>query len=154
MTKRKAFLIIQAILCALVAGLLAAGALTMYFDGAEKQARGDTAYPIYTREKVSAKLLPVLPLMCLSIGVTLAGLLLGVRDESQDKPMRDENLIRGLGNLRDRAVHQAASPRERYIRTAVMALAAALIAAGILNGGLADVLAKGAAICAECIGLG
>lgn len=153
MTKRKAFLIVQAILCALVAVFLAAGALTMYFDGAEKQAQGE-AVSIYTREKVSAKLLPVLPLMCLSIGVTLAGLLLGVRDESQDKPMRDENLIRGLGNLRDRAVHQAASPRERYIRTAVMALAAALIAAGILNGGLADVLAKGAAICAECIGLG
>ena len=36
----------------------------------------------------------------------------------------------------------------------VMALAAALIAAGILNGGLADVLAKGAAICMEGVGLG
>ncbi len=69
MPKRKAFLIVQAILCALVAVFLAAGALTMYFDGAEKQAQGD-AVSIYTREKVSAKLMPVLPLMCLSLGGT------------------------------------------------------------------------------------
>jgi hypothetical protein len=29
-----------------------------------------------------------------------------------------------------------------------------LIVAGILNGGLEDVLAKGATICTECVGLG
>ena len=42
----------------------------------------------------------------------------------------------------------------RYLRTAVLALALVLIVLGILNGGLEDVLAKGAAICTECIGLG
>jgi hypothetical protein len=35
-----------------------------------------------------------------------------------------------------------------------MSLAAVLIAAGIINGGLEDVFAKGAAICTECVGLG
>ena len=36
----------------------------------------------------------------------------------------------------------------------ILIIAVALIIAGILNGGAQDVLAKGATICAECIGLG
>ena len=36
----------------------------------------------------------------------------------------------------------------------VLAAAAALIAAGVLNGGLRSVLIKAIAICTECIGLG
>ena len=86
--------------------------------------------------------------------MTAAGLILGIRDESQDLPVRDERLLRDLGSLRDRAVHQKASRRTLYLRVAVIALAAVLILAGILNGGLANVLAKGAVICTECVGLG
>ena len=41
-----------------------------------------------------------------------------------------------------------------WYRIAVIALAVFLIVAGILNGGLEDVLAKGATICTECVGLG
>ena len=33
-------------------------------------------------------------------------------------------------------------------------IALVLIVIGIINGGLEDVLAKGAAICTECVGLG
>lgn len=40
------------------------------------------------------------------------------------------------------------------LRLALLALAAALIAAGIQNGGLEDVLTKANAICMECVGLG
>lgn len=154
MTRRQAFLIVQAVLCALVAALLAAAALTLYFDGAVKQAEGDLFYYMYTREKVGDKLLPILPLLLGSLGMAVGGVILGVRDEKQDRPVRDEKLMRDLGNLRDRAVHQTASPKELYLRVAILALAAVLIAAGIFNGGLADVLAKGAAICTECVGLG
>ena len=40
------------------------------------------------------------------------------------------------------------------IRIALLVVAIALIIAGILNGGMADVLAKAVNICTECIGLG
>ena len=154
MTRKQSFLIAQSVLCALVAGLLAAAALSLYFEGAAKQAEGDLFYSMYTREKAADKLLPVIPLFLVSLGMTVGGLILGVRDENQDKPMRDEKLLRSLGNIRDRAVRQTAEPKELYLRVAVMSLAAVLIAAGIINGGLEDVFAKGAAICTECVGLG
>lgn len=154
MTRKQAFLIVQSVLCALVAGLLAAAALTLYLDGAARQAEGDLFYPMYTREKVGARLLPLLPLICISLGMTVGGLMLGIRDEKQDRPARDERLLRTLGGIRERAVHQKAAPRELYMRWAILALAGAFILAGIFNGGLADVFAKGAAICMECVGLG
>ena len=49
-------------------------------------------------------------------------------------------------------------PRETKAPTGVYVfcylLAAALIALGVLNGGLRDVLVKAVRICTECIGLG
>ena len=41
MTRNKTFLIVQSVFCALIAGLLAAAALQLYFDGAAKQAEGE-----------------------------------------------------------------------------------------------------------------
>ncbi len=40
------------------------------------------------------------------------------------------------------------------LRLSVLLLSAALLLAGILNGGALDVLAKAINICSECIGLG
>ena len=154
MIRKKAFLITQSALCIVAAGLLAAGALCLYIDGAAKQAEGDLFYYMFTRERAGAKLLPILPVIFCVFGMTLAGLILNIRDENADKPVRDEKLLRNLGNLQDKAVHQQATSGELYLRVAVMILAVCLIIAGILNGGLEDVLAKGAAICTECIGLG
>ena len=152
--RRQAFLIVQSVLCALVAGFLAAGALRLYWDGTARQATGDLFDYIYTREKAGARLMPVLPFFFISLGMTISGLMLGIRDEKAMQCMRDENLLRDLSTLRDRAVHQAAGMKTRALRVIVTALAAVLILAGILNGGLEDVLAKGAVICTECIGLG
>ena len=154
LTRKKTFLIVQSLLCALVAGLLAASALSLYFDGAAKQAEGDLFYYMYTRERVGAKLLPILPLLFGAFGRTVSGLVLGVRDENAEKPVRDEKLLRDLGSIQEKAVHQVATRSELYLRVAVIALAVGLIIAGILNGGLEDVLAKGATICTECVGLG
>ena len=154
MTRKKVFLIVQSLLCALVAGLLAASALCLYFDGAAKQAEGDLFYYMYTRERVGAKLLPILPFLFCAFGMTVSGLILSVKDDNADKPVRDEKLLRDLGSIRERAVHQVATRSELYLRVAVIALAVGLIIAGILNGGLEDVLAKGATICTECVGLG
>ena len=154
MPRKRIFLIIQAVLCALAAGLLAAAALSLYFDGAAKQAQGDMFYYMYTREKVGERLRPILPLLIGSLGMTLGGLILGVRDENADRPTQDDKLLRDLSGIRDRAVHQTAGSRELSLRAVILSLAVVLIIAGILNGGLEEVLAKGAAICMECVGLG
>ena len=154
MERKKVFLITQSLLCALVAGLLAGIALYLYFEGAAKQAAGDLFYYSFTREKAGGALRIVLPVFAVSLGLTITGLILGIRDENADKPVRDPDGMRDAGSLRDRAVHQKAERKTVYLRAAVLVLAAALILAGILNGGMEDVLAKGAAICTECIGLG
>ena len=86
--------------------------------------------------------------------LALFGVILGIRDEQAEKPVRDEKLLRELGSIRERAVHQQADQKTRILRTAVLVIALILIILGILNGGLEDVLAKGAAICTECVGLG
>ena len=154
MTRRKAFLIVQALFCALVAGLLAAGALSLYFDGAAKQAAGDVFYPMFTREKAGAWLLSILPVFLCSLALTAAGLFLGIRDKNADKPVRDEKLPRAFSRVREKAARQRADRKTMILRTAVLLLSLILIAAGILNGGLEDVLLKGIAICTECVGLG
>ena len=154
MTRTKLFLVVQAVLCAVIAVLLAAGALDLYLDGAAKQAEGDLFYYMFTRERAGAKLLPVLPLLFCALGLTIAGVILGIRDEKAEKPVRDEKLLRELSGIRERAVHRQADRKMRILRTAVLVIALVLIVIGILNGGLEDVLAKGAAICTECVGLG
>ena len=154
MTRKKLFMTVQAVLCAVIAALLAAGALSLYLDGAAKQAEGDLFYYMFTRERAGAKLLPVLPLLFCAVGLTIAGVVLGIRDENADKPVKDEKLLRNLGSIRERAVHQQADQKTLTLRTAVLVIALILIVIGIINGGLEDVLAKGAAICTECVGLG
>ena len=154
MTRTKLFLIVQAMLCTVIAVLLAAGALCLYLDGAAKQAEGDLFYYMFTRERAIAKLLPILPLLFCAFGLTAAGVILGIRDENEGKPARDEKMLRDLGSIREKAVHQDADQKTRILRTAVLVIALILIILGILNGGLEDVLAKGAAICTECVGLG
>jgi len=154
MTRTKLFLIVQAVLCTLTAVLLAAGVLSLYQDGVAKKAEGDLFYYMFTRERAGAKLLPVLPLLFCALGFTAAGVILGIRDENADKPARDEKLLRDLGSIRERAVRQQADRKTRILRTAVLAIALVLIILGILNGSLEDMLAKGAAVCTECVGLG
>ena len=153
MTRKKIFLIVQAVLCAMIAGLLAAAALRLYFSGIGEQT-GELFDHIYTREKAGAVLLPVLPLFLVSLAMTVTGIVLGIRDENADKPVRDAKLLRDLGEACRCAAQRENARGTLYLRTAVLALALTLIVLGILNGGLEDVLAKGAAICTECIGLG
>ena len=154
MSRIKIFLIVQAVLCTVIAALLAAGVLSLYLDGAAKQAEGDLFYYMFTRERAGAKLAPILPLLFCALGLTVAGVLLGIKDENAEKPIRNEKLLRDLGSIREKAVYQQADPKTRILRTAVLVIALILIVTGILNGGLEDVLAKGAAICTECVGLG
>ena len=154
MSGKRVFLYVQALLCILAAGLLAAAALSLYAEGAAKQAEGDLFHYIYTREKAGAKLQPILPLLFCSLGVTVFGLIMGIRDERADQPMRDEKLLRDFGLFQEKATRRQGDRTAWILRAAALAIAVILILLGILNGGMEDVLAKGAAICTECVGLG
>ena len=153
MKRKTAFLTAQALLCVLIAGLLAAGALSLYLEGAARQAEGDLFSYMFTRERATDRLRPILPLMLCSLGLTAAGVMLGIGNGEGDCPGADEKRLREIGSVQARAV-RARAERKTALRTAVLVIAAMLIAAGILTGGLTDVMEKGAAVCAECVGLG
>ena len=152
MKRKKIYLLIESALCALAAGLLSAAAIRMYVHGAAIQASGDLFYYIYTREKVVTALEAILPLITALIAFTVAGWVLGIRDEAADKPAALNGM--DLKQSTARAVPQKAGRREHIIRIIILILAVVLIFLGVRNGGLEDVLAKGASICTECVGLG
>ena len=152
MTRKKLFMIIESVLLALTAVILAAAAVRMYRSGAARQASGDIFYYIYTREKVAAVLARLVPLFAALFAFTLAGWVLGVRDEEAEKPA----VLKGMDVKESvkRAVPQKAPKKMAAVRAVVLILAVILIILGVRNGGLGDVFAKGAAICTECVGLG
>ena len=147
MTEKKAYLLVQSLLCAIMAGWLAVSVIRLYVEGAAIQASGDLFYYIFTREKVAAALRPMAPLFLVSIGVTVSGWILDVKD---DAPL----LSKTVSPLPAKAVPQEDGRGLLVLRTAALAVAAAFIVLGILNGGLEDVLTKANAICMECVGLG
>ena len=73
MVKNKIFLWVQTALCVLIAVLLASSAVRIFIDGSAYQAAGHPSEWIYTREKVTAALMPILPLFLLSFAMTVAG---------------------------------------------------------------------------------
>lgn len=96
MTKNKIFLWIQTALCVLIAVLLASSAVRIFIDGSAYQAAGHPSEWIYTREKVTAALMPILPLFLLSFAMTVYGLVKGIEDEEADKPVQDVERTRDL----------------------------------------------------------
>ena len=139
--KKKLFLILQSVLCVALALGLAAGALGIYLEGSARQA-ADPLSRVYTPEAVAAALRPVLPLLLIVLLLSAAGLLLGLRDENAEKPVKTGAYPR----------HRRAAPR--WLRPAMLVLALALIAAGVFNGSARDVFSKAVKICTECVGLG
>ena len=146
MKGNKAYLMVQALLYSLLAGWLAYAAIHMYAEGAAMQAAGELFHYIYTREKVAAALQPMAPLFLVTLGMTLAGWLLGVKE--------GPTLCKTVEPLPAKAVPQAGGRATVTVRTVVFLLAAGFIVLGVLNGGLEDVLTKANAICMECVGLG
>lgn len=95
MNRKKLLLILQSVLCVALAGLLAAAALGIYREGLGLKAADPLSW-IYTREKAGAALRPVLPLLAVSLVLTVAGLVLGIRDEKAEKPVNDTECLRDL----------------------------------------------------------
>ena len=95
MTRTRIYLILQAILCVLLVALLSVSAVTIYREGAARKAEHPLE-SIYTREIAAEKFAPIAPLFFAAIGLTIAGLVLGIRDENADKPVTSPELRRDL----------------------------------------------------------
>lgn len=95
MTRSRIYLIMQAALCVLLVVLLSVSAVTIYREGAARKAEHPLE-SIYTREIAAEKFAPIAPLFFAAIGLMIAGLVLGVRDESAEKAVQDPELTRDL----------------------------------------------------------
>lgn len=95
MSRSKVFLILQAIVCALLVVLMSLSAIDIYRDGVARKAV-DPRANTYTRQITSERFAPIAPLFFLGIGLMVAGLVLGIRDEGADKPVKDAELTRDL----------------------------------------------------------
>ena len=109
MNKKKLVLAVQSVLCILLAVMLAAAAAGICREGLALRA-ADPLSPVYTRENAAAALIPVLPLMAISLVATAAGLRMGFCDGNADRPVRD------AWYLRDLAAARTASPSDQMIR--------------------------------------
>ena len=106
MTVKKIYLILQMILCILLVIILSFTAISIYRDGLVRKAENPLAW-IYSREIVEEKLRSVTPLLFASVGMGLAGLILDVKDDDADKPVKDAELSRDL------IVSHVAEPNEQ-----------------------------------------
>ena len=149
MKRNKAFLWMQAALCAAVCVLLAAGAVSICAEGLRLRAAGNAAAPIFTPEKAEEALKRLLPLILAAAAFTAAGLALGIRDEGQDRPA--ESIRNGMTEGDAAGGH---GRTVRIVRIVLAVLAAGLIVHGVFNGSMRDVFVKAIRICSECIGLG
>ena len=69
MTEKKAYLILQSVLCVLLVILLAASAVAIYREGTARKAENPMEW-IYTRETAAEKFKPIAPLFFGAIGIT------------------------------------------------------------------------------------
>ena len=103
MTEKKLYLILQSVLCVLLVILLSVSAVSIYREGRARKAENPMEW-IYTRETVGEKFGLIAPLFFGAIGLTAAGWILSVKDDSADGPVRDAEIARDL------AVSRVAAP--------------------------------------------
>ena len=95
MTKNRILLIAQSLLCVVLVIMLASSAIGIYREGIAEKSENPLA-SIYSREKVGEALKPILPVFLVSVAVTVACGIMNVRDENENKPVRDMELNRDL----------------------------------------------------------
>ena len=99
---------------------------------------------VYSREVVAERFARVAPAVYGYLAVVLAGLDWQAAAKEKERP-------RAVAPAQTRPVPEK---RLRTLRLTLLAIAAALIVWGAVNGGARDVLVKAVNICTECIGLG
>ena len=140
MKRKRLYLAIQSVFIILLALLLIAAVLGIYRDGTAARAE-DPLAPVFSREIVAERLLPLAPLFFAAVLLTALGLILDVKDESGSRAGKG-------GKVENRAADG------KTLRALLLIAAIALILAGLLNGSARDVFAKAVKICTECVGLG
>ena len=138
----KLFLIIQSVVCILLAVLLIAAVIGIYQNGSAVRAENPLA-AIFSREIAAKRFSPIAPLFFASVGSAVAGLILDAKDENGLKPVKG-----------GKVENKAPGKKERTIRLVLLAVAVVMIVAGIFNGSARDVFGKAVKICTECVGLG
>ena len=136
------FLVIQSVLCILLAVLLIVAVIGIYREGSAARSENPLA-AIFSREIVAKRFSPIAPLFFASVGSAVAGLILDAKDENGLKPVKG-------GKVENKATGE----RARTIRMVLLAAAVVLIVVGIFNGSARDVFGKAVKICTECVGLG
>ena len=95
MTRTRIYLILQAVMCILLVSMLSVSAVTIYREGKARKA-DHSLEPIYTREIVKEKFTPLSLLFFAALGMTFAGLVLGIKDEKADRAVKDSEVSRIL----------------------------------------------------------
>ncbi|MBR3503278.1 MAG: hypothetical protein IKO07_03420 [Clostridia bacterium] len=125
---------------------LIASALALYLGGsARREAANTHAAPPFTREDAAQALRRLAPLGLAWLATLLAAALTGILTPARGN---------APGGKRVRMRGQEETKKRAALRAGLYGLAALLVALGVLNGGLNDVLVKAINICTECIGLG
>ena len=118
MTWKKLCLIALGLLCCALTALLAAGAVSIYREGAALREAGDALGWIYTKERIADRLTPIAPVFLGAVIMAAAGLILGVHDERAEKPHKDAEIARDLTAARVAAPSRAMR-KERKLQTAL-----------------------------------
>ena len=95
MTKGKWYLALQAMVCVALVALMAVSAVGIYREGSARKAEHPME-SVYTPQAVAGRFAPIAPLFFAGIGLLIAGLVLGVKDEDAEKPAKDAQLNRDL----------------------------------------------------------
>ena len=109
MTKSRIFLVLQAMVCIALAVWLSLAAVSVWREGTDRRAENPME-SIYTPEIVAEKTAPVMPLLFAGAVLLIAGLVLGVKDENAEKPVKDASLSRDI------LAEQIAQPSEAMRR--------------------------------------
>ena len=173
MTKKRVYLIIQSVLCVLLAVLVAASAVAIYRDGRARREQ-DPLESIYTAENISEKGRQIAPVFFGAMVLTAAGWILMKKEDAgkavgDPKSSGDGTFPRGEAPGRQMPEEKNGAERIQRIRRGgndlppkakrtlriVLTLAAIVfIVLGVMNGSARAVFLKAAKICTECIGLG
>lgn len=138
MTRSKLYLALQAAVCVALVVLLSVSAIGIYREGSARKAQHPME-SVYTPGEVAGRFASIAPLFFAGLGLLIAGLVLGVKDENAEKPVRDAALSRDLliGRVAQPSeamlTQRRAQRRLRWIGRGLFALCMAPILIYLLN---------------------
>ncbi len=152
MTRKNAFMWIEAGLCILLVLILSLGAIGIYHEGLARKAE-DPLTQIYTVEAVVKAIVPAIPVLILAIIMAIAAFIAGKKDEKASV-VEKSGVFKRKKNSTDSYVLPALSQKGKLLRRILLAIAVICLLAGVWNGSMTDVWNKARMICMECIGMG